>query len=104
MVPHSPFLRALAANPQSAQGTDWTLIGSDADTVVPSASALAMGAAHKVVYDAGSGLDHADLQHATTGTYTLRSWDARTGHWRTTGSGAAPVGVAGAGLFWQGRR
>ncbi|WP_028061388.1 lipase/acyltransferase domain-containing protein [Candidatus Solirubrobacter pratensis] len=47
-----------AANPQGAGGTDWSLVGSDADTVVPAERAVGMEAAHKTVY---AGLSHDQL-------------------------------------------
>jgi hypothetical protein len=104
MVPGSPFLRGLADNPQSAQGTDWTLLASDADTAVPTASALALNTPHKTVYAAESGLDHGDLARTATGTYPLRTWHAGADRWRTTAAGPAPVRVAAQALFWERRR
>src|SRR6201999_2931636 len=48
----------LPRNPQGAGGTDWSVIASEGDTVVPVASAIDMDAAHKTIYKAGS---HDDL-------------------------------------------
>jgi len=42
LVPGSPFLQALANNPQATGGTDWTVIGSDCDSIVSGASAVSM--------------------------------------------------------------
>lgn len=43
MAPGSAFLASLAHNPQGGIGsTDWTLVGSDCDTVVSAGSALSM--------------------------------------------------------------
>lgn len=49
----SSFLNTLnqgADNPQGKDGTDWTNIGSYADVIVNSESAIAMNAAHKFIY------------------------------------------------------
>ena len=49
----SSFLNALnqgAGNPQARNGTDWTNLGSYADLIVNTESAIAMNAAHKLVY------------------------------------------------------
>jgi hypothetical protein len=43
-VPDSDFLRALAHNPQTIGGTDWTLTGSECDQIVSASSAIGMGA------------------------------------------------------------
>jgi triacylglycerol esterase/lipase EstA (alpha/beta hydrolase family) len=42
-TPGSAFLGALANNPQTPGGTDWTLTGSECDLVVSAASATGMG-------------------------------------------------------------
>lgn len=50
----SEFLKWLIPNPQGAQGTDWTLIGTDDDDIVESDSALSWhGAGHYVQYLSG---------------------------------------------------
>jgi len=41
---------ALHRNPQGAGGTDWSVIGSASDSVVPGASAVDMDAAHRTLY------------------------------------------------------
>ncbi len=56
MKPGSAFLRSLSASPAG----DWSAIGSEADTAVPAASAIAMDAEHKTVYVLGS-IGHDDL-------------------------------------------
>ena len=43
-------------NPQGVGGTDWTLIGSEDDEVVNSASATAMNVSHTVNYQEGEGV------------------------------------------------
>jgi pimeloyl-ACP methyl ester carboxylesterase len=52
-------------NPQGVDGTEWTVLGSGADDVVPAASALAMfiPEARKVRYN---GLEHSDYQSNAT--------------------------------------
>ena len=42
---------SLARNPQGAGGTDWSVIASEADTLVSVDSAVAMDAAHKTIYE-----------------------------------------------------
>jgi hypothetical protein len=60
-APGSAFLGALANNPQTLGGTDWTLTGSECDLVVSAASATGMGSGsgvrpsvHKQVFAAPS--------------------------------------------------
>jgi len=81
-------------NPQSAMGTDWTLIGSeDDDFMVPEESAVdlkaSFHASHKLVYRAGSGLDHSQMSEITTGrgNYAAR--------WCDLGSGCNPANWTG---------
>jgi pimeloyl-ACP methyl ester carboxylesterase len=53
MAPGSAFLTELnrrAPNPQATGGTSWTVVGSDADTVVSEASALDVAAGRKIDY------------------------------------------------------
>lgn len=50
LLPGSGFLDSLGENPQGAQGTDWTAIGSYWDPLVPADSADGMSAAHRVTY------------------------------------------------------
>jgi pimeloyl-ACP methyl ester carboxylesterase len=65
MTPGSSFLRSLSANPQGTGGTDWTLLGSDADAVVSTSSATSMSANHKVRYTSGDRVAHSDYYNAT---------------------------------------
>jgi len=56
----SDFLNALesnAQNPQSAFGTDWTLLGSEGDEFVTPGSATGMTAGHKHIYLAANPID-----------------------------------------------
>lgn len=56
---------ATVPNPQGFGGTDWTVLGSTADDVVPDSSALSMGVpdARKVRY---TNLEHSDYQSNAT--------------------------------------
>lgn len=61
-TPHdAPAAAGLGKNPQGAGGTEWSAIGSEADTVVSADSAVAMDAAHKTIYKASMGLTHEKL-------------------------------------------
>lgn len=110
MRPGSTFLRTLAAtdrNPQSAQGTDWTLIGSESDTTVQWRSAIAMDSAHKVLYKRVERIGHGALASATARDRTHRvSYANRGGRFDTSGvrqsrRGRAPVYAARTAItFW----
>jgi hypothetical protein len=82
--PGSEFLRWLNDNPQSAQGTDWTLIGFDDDLAVPVWSAVPTGdrnmaAGHKIIYPKGQFLPRIEAHSLplgrTSGTHTIRYCD-----------------------------
>ncbi len=65
MRPRSAFMTYLelyGQNPQSAVGTDWSLIGSYADFVVPGGVATGMNAGHKYIYTLNSGLNHTTIR------------------------------------------
>jgi hypothetical protein len=47
----SAFLHRLEPDPQGRGGTVWTLFGSDADRLVTAASAMAMQAAYRFMYE-----------------------------------------------------
>jgi pimeloyl-ACP methyl ester carboxylesterase len=69
-------------NPQSNQGTDWTVLGSDDDTTVNAASATNMDACHKVIYNQGHGVDHSHIRTLATGTgFPLRYWNCFSPTW-----------------------
>jgi pimeloyl-ACP methyl ester carboxylesterase len=75
MRPGSSFISWLgthAPNPQATGGTDWTVFGSDSDGIVSSSSAVAMSAAHKVIYLSHTGYGHSDFYRDTS--------DARDAH------------------------
>ncbi|MCI0688959.1 MAG: hypothetical protein L0Y54_17270 [Sporichthyaceae bacterium] len=81
MAGSSTFMSWLYDNPQSAMGTDWTLIGFDDDFIVPKWSAVPtnMAVGHKIVYPDGQitpAIDAHMLQlWRTSGTYTIRYCD-----------------------------
>lgn len=54
-------LNAYGQNPQQATGTDWTLLGSKDDQVVPDWSASYMRAHKKFTYADGEDLRHSDM-------------------------------------------
>lgn len=105
----SAFLGKLAgwANPQGANGTDWTVIGSAADKLVSAASALAMDAEHKTTYLSDypkQVLTHTSLISNTTSGNTARITYSHRGtavfEWRKAPWPAERVGmdlVMGAG-------
>lgn len=64
MLPGSPFLLTLTLIgqlPSGRGGTDWTVIGSDADGTVPGLSATGMLISHRARYASGMGISHDDL-------------------------------------------
>ncbi|MQA93770.1 MAG: hypothetical protein GEV11_03705 [Streptosporangiales bacterium] len=69
MLPGSAFLRWLTDEPQSAQRTDWTLIGSGDDRVVPPVSALGMTSRHKILFTPGQDMGHSTLRTEDSGRY-----------------------------------
>jgi hypothetical protein len=114
MSPGSSFLKWLTPNPQSSQGTDWTVIGSADDKVVAWKSAISYNEStagslkpgHKVVFSAGQGLGHSDTYKAATGTWHSFYWNQREGKKATNftvqAKGASPVVVArNANYYWR---
>ncbi|MFI8324564.1 esterase/lipase family protein [Streptomyces sp. NPDC085529] len=97
----STFLRNLQKNPQSAQGTDWTAIASDADEAVGEDTATGGGVKHWVRYKNIPGKkDHSLLRTTRNKTLTVK-WrnlpKAATG-WR---KGDAPLDMTRAALYWH---
>lgn len=91
----STFLNDLNANgqnPQGQGGTDWTLMGSDYDTVVSDASATSMTAAHKVQYASSDQIGHLDYYNKTQTTLnaSLKYSDNGSAYTSTT-AGEWPV-------------
>jgi triacylglycerol esterase/lipase EstA (alpha/beta hydrolase family) len=71
MTPGSAYLADLNANgqnPQEQGGTDWTIMGSDADTTVPDDSAVSMTANHKVRYAKSDNISHLGFLNSTSTT------------------------------------
>jgi hypothetical protein len=132
MQPGSAFLDWLGAlyngyqpgeNPQSAMGTDWTLIGFDDDWVVPAWSAAAvndsnnhygsMPVGHKVIYGGGQIAKlyaHGTEPTITSGSYSYTYCDynatcdmANRGTWYSVGSGTDhdPILLARKGSAYQ---
>ncbi|MEU5024980.1 alpha/beta hydrolase [Streptomyces milbemycinicus] len=100
MQPRSDFLKWAGENPQSAQGTDWTVIGA-ADDYYLGGSALGMSADHRVWYYAGNkGWKHDTINEITRGTYRqlYQNLPARPVFDST---GAAPVRAAMNALYWS---
>jgi len=100
MSPGSAFLKWLYQGPQSAQGTDWTLVGCDDDDIVPTDSALGMTAGHYVRYDASQGLEHGAVHQTVSGNYYMRWKNYYESAW-SEGWGAPPVRSGNNALyFW----
>ncbi|MER7007413.1 hypothetical protein ABT297_30820 [Dactylosporangium sp. NPDC000555] len=95
----SPFLRSLQANPQSKQGTDWTMIGSDDDQVVSADSATNISGGHRVIYRDGSNVNHGNITDTVRGTYKQKYWNAGDKQWHEVSKGAAPIKAASNALF-----
>lgn len=85
----SSFLNGLAARPESAMGTDWTVVSSFDDGDVDESSGVAMNAQHKIQYDAD--LDHTELRTAT-GSFRARYWHtASATTWSAWGTRVGPL-------------
>src|SRR4051794_5533748 len=86
----STFLNWLADNAQASGGTDWTMMGTEDDDVVPVASATTEsgGAGHYVWYYAGQPLEHSQQTNNVSGTYRNRFWnyyDSSTWYYQAAG-------------------
>lgn len=103
MRPGSDFLDWAGNNPQSARGTDWTLIGSADDQYAYRSSLGMTQADHKVRYWAGNeGWNHANINEQITGTFTMQYRNQPgTGLWEYDPGGAAPARVAMNALYWS---
>ncbi|WP_433182248.1 esterase/lipase family protein [Actinoallomurus sp. CA-150999] len=101
MRPGSGFLKWSGQNPQSAQGTDWTLIGASDDDTITSGAATGMDAKHKVIYAAHQGLEHSALPHKGPGTgWTMRYSNDNGKTWKSTTKGAGPIRRVGDALYY----
>jgi len=96
----------LRQNPQSAQGTDWTLIGSNADALVPAASVDGMRAGHKILYSVDGKLGHntialrPDPAYPARRGYHLSYWNASRPGVHETANGWAPLHLVERALYY----
>lgn len=96
----SSYIRNLPPSPQSAQGTDWTLLSSTGDYIVDETSAEGMsGAGHKVRYQMTS-VGHLNINALVSGSYVGKYWNYY-GTWTADKVGIAPPAtVAKNALFY----
>lgn len=89
--------------PRSEQGTDWTLVGSKADTTVHSKSSVPDqdGAAHLVRYTTSSKIEHSQLRQIAYGWWPMSYSNNGGRSWVNDSSGAAPIRVAFNALYWE---
>jgi hypothetical protein len=109
MRPTSDFVEWLrtSPNPQAEQGTDWTLIASQYDSIAPpwTSSPESMGAHHLVRYDAWAREwdgGHSALRYTTRGRYEM-SYRNHGDRWRFIPNGAAPIRATQHALYWANR-
>lgn len=104
MRPGSTFLNWLADNAQASGGTDWTMIGTEDDDVVPVASATTEsgGAGHYVWYYAGQPLEHSQQYTNVNGSYRSVYWNYHTpGAWYYQAAGEDIITTAkNAAYYW----
>ncbi|NWF27340.1 hypothetical protein HW130_13840 [Streptomyces sp. PKU-EA00015] len=103
MYPDSTFRRWLGTElPQAQGGTDWTLIGSNADWSVSAGNAAPtdVWAQHLVRYSERSNIDHSALRTHRTGVYPLR-YTNNGGAWGSLTRGAAPLRATMNALYWH---
>ncbi|MEU1786849.1 hypothetical protein ABZ553_13440 [Streptomyces sparsogenes] len=104
MTRGSDFLNWLhsARVPQSAQGTDWTFIGSNFDTTVVRDSAVPKtdGAQHRVVYARSERIDHSALRVLADDDAKVLYFSNYGSRWIKTERGASPVRAASNALYW----
>ncbi|WP_157751824.1 esterase/lipase family protein [Actinoplanes derwentensis] len=107
----SSFLKWLSKTPYSAQRTDWTLIGSTKDLIVPAWSSTVTDSkkagyftpGHRVVFTAGKGLDHSGIYTQTANSgYELKYWNAPQASqgWIKKTDWVSPVVMARNGNFY----
>jgi triacylglycerol esterase/lipase EstA (alpha/beta hydrolase family) len=95
----SSFLTGLAARPESAMGTDWTVISSFDDGDVDEASGVAMNAQHTIQYD--DDLDHTELR-TVVGSFTARFWHTGSATtWSAWGARVGPLQWAKNASYYQ---
>ncbi|MGW0277309.1 esterase/lipase family protein [Streptomyces sp. NPDC003006] len=107
MRSESVFMRWLHSTnvPKSEQGTDWTLIGSEADTdvAVGSATPVVDEAQHLVRYTSSSNIGHSQLRTIAYGWWPLRHSHDSGENWTDTRNGAAPLRATFNSLYWESR-
>lgn len=72
MSPNSALIMWLedhARNPQGKGGTQWTVMGSEEDEVVPPSSGVGMRARFKVIYRSVEGVSHSDYYRIVDDSY-----------------------------------
>ncbi|WP_318218983.1 hypothetical protein [Streptomyces sp. SCL15-6] len=98
--PGSALLGWLYNAPQSAQGTDWTLVGAQDDDIVSNESATGMsGAGHTVIYRSGQGIEHSSITDIRSGSYGLWYWNYHEGTSYWSGSGGPPTYIANNAIY-----
>jgi cytochrome c5 len=110
MRPGSALLKWLSKDPQSSVRTDWTLIGSKKDLVVPWNSAVSfshgvgsLSVGHKVIFLSGTGLSHSSIYKETGNSgYKLQYWNSAQNSqgWVTKNNWVSPVVMARNGNFY----
>ncbi|MBO8197351.1 esterase/lipase family protein [Streptomyces smyrnaeus] len=107
MRSESVFMRWLHATdvPGSAQGTDWTLIGSEADSDVGigSTTPVVDEAQHLVRYASSTGIGHSDLRKKANGRWPMRYSQDSGQTWVSLRYGAAPLRATFNSLYWESR-
>jgi Putative serine esterase (DUF676) len=98
MRPESGLLGRLAANPQSRQGTDWSLFGSLDDATVAEGSATGMSAGHKVIYH--QGVSHDAIRRLESGPEPADHWHHHDPVWRVA-TFEQPVVTTNALAYWS---
>ncbi|MHC3455708.1 esterase/lipase family protein [Streptomyces prasinus] len=100
MRPGSAFLNWAAHNPQSTQGTDWTLIGARDDGLVGMSALRMRGVGHRVWYNGNNpGWNHGSLNEITTGRYRM-VYENPPATAVEDPNGAAPARAAMNSLYW----
>ena len=100
MRPGSGLLGRLAANPQSRQGTDWSLFGAGDDVIVEDGSATGISAGHKVIWHSHQGIGHGDIKQLNPGAKTADHWHHHDPVWRV-GTFEQPVITTNALAYWS---
>lgn len=84
----------LDAHPQPARAPRCTVIGTMDDQYLdPLDGTVAMAAAHKVMYQAGQGVDHMSIHHIWTGSFCSHQWTADSQRWQRVPVGPSPVEI-----------